>query len=406
MRCKPPFSPDGTYPEGPGYWDYGTSFNVILIAELESVLGTDFGLSREAGFDQTAAYINHATGPSRLFFNYADGGPKRDPLPALQWFAGRFNRPDWLVWENRMLREYLRSSEAKEVEGGAARLLPLALLWMPRQTGASDMKMSLHWLGKGKIPVAMHRTSWPDPNAVYIGIKAGYAAGPHGQMDAGSFVLDADGERWAHDLGAENYNRIESRGMNLWDRAQNSDRWRVFRNNNRSHNTLVIGGQHQDVQGKAVIIKHSESPSFPHTVVDLSPVYRNQAARVLRGVALVNGGEVLVQDRLEGVVRAGPIRWGMVTRAAVEIRSPREAVLRQGGKQLILRVVEPVSAHLQLFEIEHPPAEHDSPNPGTRMIGFQVEAAGGASDFVVRLTPGSLAGTSPRALRVRPLPSW
>ena len=32
-------------------------------------------------------------------------------------------------------------------------------------------------------------------------------------MDAGSFVLDADGVRWAHDLGAENYNRIESLGM-------------------------------------------------------------------------------------------------------------------------------------------------------------------------------------------------
>lgn len=401
------FAPDGTYPEGPGYWDYGTSFNVILIAELESVLGTDFGLSREAGFGQTAAYINHATGPSRLYFNYADGGPKRDPLPALHWFAGRFGRPDWLVWENQMLGDYLRSSQATQVDGSAARLLPLALIWMPRRTsapGAQQMTMGLHWLGRGKIPVAMHRTSWTDPNAVYVGIKAGYAAGPHGQMDAGSFVLDADGERWAHDLGAEDYNRIESRGMKLWDRGQHSDRWRVFRNNNLAHSTLVFGGRHQDVQGRTVVIKHSESRTFPHTVVDLSPAYREQAARVLRGVAIVNGGEVLVQDRLEGV-EGGPVRWGMVTRAAVELRSPREAVLRQGGKQLVLRVVEPAGARLQLFDIEHPPAEHDSPNPGARMIGFELDAAG-PSDFVIRFTPGSVADRSPPALRVRPLSSW
>jgi hypothetical protein len=96
----------------------------------------------------------------------------------------------------------------------------------------------------------------------------------------------------------------------------------------------------------------------------------------------------------------------MVTRAAVEIRSPREAVLRQGGKQLVMRVVEPVGARLQLFDIEHPPAEHDSPNPGTRMIGFQLEPAGGASDLVIRFTPGSFADSTPQALRVRPLTSW
>jgi hypothetical protein len=91
MRAS--FAPDGTYPEGPGYWDYGTSFNVVLIAELESVLGTDFGLTAMPGFDRTAEYINHATGPTGLYFNYADGGAGRGPLPALFWFAERFERP-------------------------------------------------------------------------------------------------------------------------------------------------------------------------------------------------------------------------------------------------------------------------------------------------------------------------
>jgi len=33
------------FSEGPGYWTYGTTYNVLLVAELESALGSDFGLS-------------------------------------------------------------------------------------------------------------------------------------------------------------------------------------------------------------------------------------------------------------------------------------------------------------------------------------------------------------------------
>ena len=37
------YGPDGGYPEGFGYWGYGTSFQVMLIAALESAFGTDNG---------------------------------------------------------------------------------------------------------------------------------------------------------------------------------------------------------------------------------------------------------------------------------------------------------------------------------------------------------------------------
>src|SRR5579862_2264824 len=38
------YQPDGAYPEGPSYWAYGTTFTVVLLAELEGCAGTDFGL--------------------------------------------------------------------------------------------------------------------------------------------------------------------------------------------------------------------------------------------------------------------------------------------------------------------------------------------------------------------------
>ena len=93
------YAPHGSYPEGPGYWAYGTSYNVLLIGVLESVLGTDFGLTRAPGFSETGQYPALACGPSGLFFNYADGGASRGPQPVRYWFASRFERPDWLLGE-------------------------------------------------------------------------------------------------------------------------------------------------------------------------------------------------------------------------------------------------------------------------------------------------------------------
>ena len=49
-------APDGVYPEGPGYWNYGTSFNVICIDMMRTAFGHDFGLSEVKGFRETGLY--------------------------------------------------------------------------------------------------------------------------------------------------------------------------------------------------------------------------------------------------------------------------------------------------------------------------------------------------------------
>ena len=68
-RSMHEYAPDGAYPEGPGYWSYGTTYNVILISALQSVLGTDFGLTQQPGFLATADYYLHVIGPSGYYFN-------------------------------------------------------------------------------------------------------------------------------------------------------------------------------------------------------------------------------------------------------------------------------------------------------------------------------------------------
>jgi hypothetical protein len=62
------YSPDGAYPEGYGYWGYGTSFNVMFISAVEKLFGKDFGLSSKPGFLATARYLENMTGPIRQPF--------------------------------------------------------------------------------------------------------------------------------------------------------------------------------------------------------------------------------------------------------------------------------------------------------------------------------------------------
>lgn len=399
------YTPNGSYPEGPGYWSYGTSYNVLLIGVLESVLGTDFGLTKAPGFNKTGQYLSLMTGPSGQFFNYADGGAGRGTQPALFWFASRYERPDWLLGEHDRLK---RDIERMKRSYGSDRLIPLLLLWMNDEHDASDIRMPLHWYSEGETPVTVHRSSWTDPKAVFFGIKAGSPSANHGQMDTGSFVLDADGVRWAIDLGAEGYHGIESRGMNLWDRSQDSDRWTIFRQSNEGHNTLVIDGKLQVAKGNAPILRFSDNPKFPHTIVDLSPVYEDQAESIRRGFALLPSGEVSIQDELTGLKRGSRVRWGMITPGTPGKPNGPKLGLQQGGASMSLGILSPSdSSDWKIIDTSKPRNEWDSPNRGTRMVAFESTApASGQLTIAVLFTPGSCESSVSGTLKVNPLGTW
>ncbi|MCP4783944.1 MAG: heparinase [Fuerstiella sp.] len=409
-RSMKAYAPYGSYPEGPAYWVYGTSFNVVLLAMLDQLLETDFGLGNMAGFDQTGGYLSLVTGPSGEAFNYADGGARRGPSEALYWFARRYQRPDWLLGEDARLRAAIKSFDAGDVGKGGHRLLPLALLWMNGPEGkldVSEIAQPLHWQSGSHTPITVHRSSWTDPDATFVGLKAGSPSAPHGQMDVGSFVLDADGVRWAVDLGAEGYHGIESRGMNLWSAAQSSDRWTIFRQSNAGHNTLVIDGQLQVAKGHASIIEFSDHPDFPHTVADLSAVYDGQAKQVQRGVALLPSREVLIQDELNGLTPGHRVRWGMITPGEVATQAGATLHLKQQDQRLELTIVEPPGATWSILNTAEPRHEWDSANPGTLMVAFEVRApSSGDLRLVVVATPGSCDTKLARSRQVKPLGEW
>jgi len=226
-------------------------------------------------------------------------------------------------------------------------------------------------------------------------------------MDIGSFVLDADGVRWAVDLGAEGYHGIESRGMNLWSMAQDSDRWKIFRQQNLGHNTLVIDGQLQVAAGYGKIIRFSSIPSFPHSIVDMSEVYAGQAESVRRGFALLPSREVLIQDQLTGLQPGSVVRWGMITPGRPSESGNSAMELTQGGQKLVLTILAPRESRWIVINTEDPPNEWDSPNPGTCMVAFTSSASeSGELHLAVLITPESVSESVLGATKLRPLDQW
>lgn len=394
-RSMHAFAPKGCYPEGPGYWSYGTDFNVLAIALLDGVLKSDFGLSNQPGFKETADYLDTVTGPSGLTFNYADGGMDRSTDCATWWLAQHANRPDILAYfERHAFTEYCTSRSPLNPGHGGNRLFAFTLFWLQPVPDGLAPQAPLNWSSEGEVPITIHRSAWDNAQSLFVGLKAGSPSAPHGHMDAGSFVLDADGVRWAYDLGSESYNRIESRKMDLWSPKQDSDRWRVFRLSSLSHNTLVIDGQLQFAKGKARVASFRGAPT-PETVLDLSPVYTN-AAQVLRTGTLLPSGEFRLTDTLKGLRCGACVRWGMVTKAKPDAQRTGPLLLREAGKRLCLTPLHGEATCWKTYEVATAPNEWDSSNTGFVMVGFEsVVPASGELTLTVLFTPGSVRGPQP-----------
>jgi len=387
-RSAHAYAPDGVYPEGAGYWGYGTTFHVLLVAELQTFGGQAYGLDTLPGFDKTALYINEVTAPSGRCFNYSDAGERwRELEIALFWFAQRFQHPEWLRYDVGELPAYLDRYDKRP---GGERLLAMALLWRnPSLVDDGKTALPLHWLGRGENPVAVHRSAWDDPNTLYLAIKGGSPSLNHAHMDAGSFILEADGIRWAVDLGAQDYNSLESAGIDLWNNHQNSQRWDVFRIGPESHNILRFNGAVPLVAGNGVVAGFQGEGTSPHSIFDLSSIYSDQVRAVHRGSAFLPGGRILFQDEWTAKELPVEVAWQMITRAEVSVQ-PGEIQLRQEGKTLTLKILAPADAHVEVQEAQQFQKWFDTNNAGVRRITITTHTAAGADgSFKLVAIPGS-----------------
>ena len=366
------YEPNGNYPEGPGYWEYGTGYNVLGLAIMDHAFGTDFGLSELKGFKETGGYFDYATGPSGIVFNYADGGAGgRSRMGSVWWFAKRFNQPELVEGYERERFEIYCNEKPRQDWFHA--YMFFSLFERPEGVESAVSKRPLVWNGGGPVPIVVMRNTWDNEKATYIGLKGGSPGGPHGHMDGGSFVLDAAKVRWACDLGAEGYHRIESMGLNLWSAAQDSDRWKLFRLNNKSHNTLVIDDQPQIVRGFGMFMNITETPAC--TVMDLTSLYAKDCKSAIRKVELSPEGVVTVTDELTGLKPGVKVVWGFTTQQKVEAYNETSVTLVNGEKRFVTETLNGGEVRVVDVTVPQPEFKGNSMNRNARRVEVVATAS-------------------------------
>ncbi len=370
------YGPDGGWDEGVAYWDYASQYAVFLLASLESALGHDFGLSATPGFSETGLYRLHMEGPGGKAFNFADGSEAVRHTPALMWLARRFDRPLY-AW----------------IAGRNATTTGTGVVWFqPQRHSPAEIGLRRDAYFR-HVETASLRGNWTDRNAMFVAFKAGDNAANHSNLDIGTFVLDSGGERFAIDLGPDDY---ALPGYFSADR-----RYGYYRMGTGGQNTLLIDGANQSAKAKARIVGFRSDEDFGRAVADLSPAYSG-ARSVRRGVSLVRRRVAVIVDEIEAPA-GRKLRWQMHSRAAIRIDGAN-AEMKQGNATLHARIAEPAGAVFTVEPATAPPPE----NPNTGVVRLCVDRVAGASPtrLIVAFASGAPPDDAELGPARSPLAAW
>ncbi len=377
------YEPDGTYPEGFMYWGYGTTNNVLLISAAEKYFKEEiFPMHETPGFFRSASYILNMVGPTGEYFNYSDARNRATLNSSIFWFAQKTQNID-LLWNEK---KYI-TSDNQSLK--ADRWLPAAIIWgAGLKFEEANSPKSNFWVGHGVTPVCLMRSSWTDKNAVFLAFKGGSPSAGHAHMDVGSFVMEANGVRWASDFGMQEYHTLESKGIDLWNNKQNSSRWKVFRYNNLAHNTLAFNDSLQRVNGAAKIDHYSDKNDRMYATSDLSSLYDGQVKSAVRTVSLIENSYVQISDEIETLDVSTKVRWTMLTEAEPSIDQEKNTIiLERDGKKLKLKVMASEKVVLKTWSTISSD-DFNAPNQGKYLVGFEaLLSEKNSSKFEISLIP-------------------
>ncbi|MGI6519779.1 MAG: heparinase II/III domain-containing protein [Fermentimonas sp.] len=375
------YMPDGVYPEGSTYWDYGTGFSVITVAMLESAFGTDFGHYNYPGFKESAVFKVLMNTPSGGYYNFADCGDKRGVQGdiTLAWFASKTGNASFFEKERFLM--------PPEEMGKLDRLAGAALVWIAQYEEKSEEKIPAAWKGEGANPIVIFTDSEGDDHGYYFGGKGGRGTVNHGNMDGGSFIFELNGVRWVVDPGNQDYHTLEKTGFNLWSNCQDCERWTLLTKNNFGHSTLTIDNKLHVVDGLATIIDFKDGTQ-PEATIDLTATFQGQLDKAHRKFTKDSPTSLLIEDDIETTDSTQLVTWQLITTSDVEI-VPNGAILKQEGKSLRVENLSHPNLTMSVVSLYPAPLKLDRQIKGLKRVELRIPAwtiDNGKTNIKIRLS--------------------
>ena len=297
----------GGYPEGYNYWGYGASFQLMLAAAVNYAFPGKDGLyvnDMALSFD----FVRFTATPAGNCFSFSDAYRKAK-AQYMQVFGNRWG----LYPEIRAMEETGFRRLCEE------RLFPMFLIGMAGRGMSADVPVDHYFQCGGITPIFVYRSGWRSRDDDYLGIKGGLTMSSHSHCDQGSFYFESDGVTWATDLGMQNYNSLETAGVDLWDMTQDSERWSVFRIGPFSHNILTVNG-HTPKVNHPVSFSRTWTPEEGArqnrigAEMDLTELYTEDLDSCKRAVYLWSDN-LEVMDLVQAGDSVCTVRWAMCTEA-------------------------------------------------------------------------------------------
>jgi hypothetical protein len=375
--------PDGASEEGPGYWKFGSQYNVLILESLKTALGTDFGLSELKGFAKTGEYFLAMSGANGLAFNYADCWMNNIQASELFWFANRYHQP--------LLAKYA----ARHPE-----YLPVELLWYhgePKIT--NDLPLDNYFRF---AEVATIRSSWHDPKGWFVGFKAGRNQANHSHLDIGEFVLEKNGKRWAVDLAHDSYalpGYFDTKGK----------RWSYYRLKAEGHNTLSLNPDKQpdqNILADTKITKFVSGTTSSFGIMDITDAYAGKVLSARRGILMQDKKRIIVQDEITNNKTVADLYWFMQTPAKIAIsQNGKTATLSIDDQQMAVEIIGPATAKFEVTDAKPLAAsiqpEAESENKNIRRLTIHLQKVQNTTISVVFKEKNDIG-----SVKVKPLSDW
>ena len=385
----PEFLPDGGWVEGPGYWEYMMEYMAYMVEAMKYPLGTDFNIMSYKGMSQTAYYMYSMYGNAGTN-NYHDAGVSKTLPVQLFWLGKTLKDPGVTAARLLTMRQLNQTGDHWDC------------LWYDTAVTGEKVYLPLDVYSRNEETGAM-RSSWEDKQGMYISYNGGRNNVNHYHLDAGTFVLDMFGERWAADLGSEDL---------TYSVSFSGGRDNVYRVRPEGHNTLVINPSSDAGQSRTADCKVRRVESKPRgalQVLDLTPAYESQVNSARRGFLLTDDRRTfVVRDELS-LKQESEVYWFMHTPADIEITGSRSAMLSIGGKRMKFDFdTDAEEAELSVMAAEplptSPKIAGQNSNAGYQKLAIRVKAKEKVQ-ISARLTPADEASAQ-TAFRCDNIADW
>lgn len=382
------FAPDGAWYEGPQYAGMTIEYVSRTLAALETAFGSCYSLDLVQGIDRAAEYLSYSQSDISCY-NFADGDYGIATSAGLFWLYEKYGIKG--VKDEVAAQRYSRSMRKTDA-------IVHCLQWYStaEESAAQSLPRDRYYAGSEIITM---RNSW-ERGQTFVGIKAGDTIYDHSHLEAGSFIYDSMGVRWAWEMGRDDYNLD-----GYWDIDK---RFKIFRLRAEAHNTVVINPGEEPcyvLGARADVMEYRTNADGVVVRIDMGRVLAENVTAAERGYMFTNNRKTLVVRDEITLKKPSEVYWLMYTKADVKI-TENTATLTQDGKKLRMEFNSDKEGTLYTEAAKpfdrSPKVDGQMENEGFYRLVYRIKTDGSLS-ITVKLEPDNV-----KALEnyVKPIGEW